>query len=195
MFFSAGAIRNAHGTLWPLVKGFGMLTGASSSLLPLKLIPHSGHSSGTKKQKMSFSQWLILITLLSMRDERGRGWTRWVLQDLLIHSAGVDAEEMEVRVFLQSDVYPSFVMFLSGYGSPQTYRTVVSVCTWASFNAHLQAANCNTNWQQVGCFYLTRLRNKTWMDWCTHMDVLLHWSQLFRVNRTRCITRIRIKLW
>ncbi|KAG5275047.1 hypothetical protein AALO_G00142980 [Alosa alosa] len=60
-----------HGDVCPLQKGSGMLTGASSSRRPLKLSPHSGHSSGTKKQKISLLQWLNLTTLLSMENTHG----------------------------------------------------------------------------------------------------------------------------
>lgn len=96
VFSSAGVMRKAQAVLWPLVKGLGMLMGASSSLLPLKLVPHSGHSSGTKEQKISLSQWLNLITILSMKDEHQECLTaRSAPQHLPLHSASLSPVEME----------------------------------------------------------------------------------------------------
>ena len=83
-----------------------MLIGASSSLLPLKLMPHSGHSSGTNRQKMSLWQWLNLITLLSIDWEHGAPAVSSAAKGCRVASCGLSGSWIEFR--LLCDVHTGY---------------------------------------------------------------------------------------
>lgn len=154
VFSSAGAMRKAQGVLWPLVKGLGMLMGASSSLLPLKLVPHSGHSSGTKKQKISLSQWLNLTTLLSIEDVHWEPLTaRSALSHLSLHSGSRTTADMEANRCV-SAVWRRLIICNAPIKlHPTLHLWSSAVCT-ATCNEHLMLNFLQVNTSRcTDCFY------------------------------------------